>query len=429
MLIFILTRALYSLSEYYLHQTNPPTPSTTCNLANPCASLDLFEELAQTDGTSVDFAADILMHVYDFAELNGAVSVGPFVGTMNIKYEGDSGWSVLQGGGTITFQSNITCDINAIFQSIKVWSYHVVNDQWQTSIIACVDHTTVEFIDCVIADYATEISFPLPDRYSLVCIWDGQIAAVRVANTKCNIVNTTFDGICLGGLSLRNALPWVDVPAGESGIVLTIDTFLFRGNRWPQPTEDGVRAYVPNRNLFALSESTDERVIIIDKGDADYDGGEDLSGPLEIYDRGVVFKSVVNGTPVIFTPTRSAPSFDDLTISVSQATTREATIVTMTVTGSNFFRCGSNAITISPYFNGKAPDNPTWRTIPIVKETGMETIVAQAKSSDIWPAGQWMIRATIAAENYIQYDVQGVSAFSPIPLFITVLASYVLIFF
>ncbi|KAK2948686.1 hypothetical protein BLNAU_16324 [Blattamonas nauphoetae] len=290
---------------------------------------------------------------------------------------------------------------------MKIWSYHVVDAEWQTSIIACVDYTNVQFENCIIADFASQATIELPKRVLLNCVWDGQVASVRVANTKCKFTNTTFDGICLGGLSLRNTLPWDEPVNDDPPVLLELDTFLFRGNRWPQPTTDGIRAYVPNRNLFVLSQ-TDDAQVIIHKGHADFDGGEELSGPLEIYGRGVDFVTDV-GEPGVYRelkPIRTAPSFDAMTFSVKRGSSRDNTIVTLTVTGSNLFRCGSNLIAISPYFKDTIPLNPSWRTMPIVEEHGMEKIVAEVKSSDLWPAGQWLLRTTIAAVNYVHYDIQ-----------------------
>ncbi|KAK2948998.1 hypothetical protein BLNAU_16104 [Blattamonas nauphoetae] len=401
-------------STYYLYQDNI-TESVDCQQATPCSSIDLFEDLVHDDTSAVTYDSPVTLYVKDYAELNGFADIDPSPGgDLDITFEGDGGVGVLQGGGTITFHSDENHEIDVLFLYMKIWSYHVVEDAWHTSIIACVDHTNVEFRHSIIADFASQIDFPLPDHYSLVCVWDGQVAAVRIANTKCKITNTTFDGICLGGLSLRNTLPWDEPAEGDPRILLELDKFMFRGNHWPQPTLDGVRAYVPNRNLFVLSESTTTDHVILHAGDADFDGGADLTGATEIYIRGAILLTDVAepGTYVTLTPIQTTPSFDDIQFSVRMGATRESTIVTLKVTGSNFFRCGSNAFTISPYFNDEAPLNPSWRTIPIVKETGMEEIVAEAKSSDLWPAGTWVVRATIAAVNYVKLDVQGVGSYS-----------------
>ncbi|KAK2946520.1 hypothetical protein BLNAU_18562 [Blattamonas nauphoetae] len=349
---------------------------------------------------------------------------------MNVSFLGENDNGVLQGGGTLTFLSAATAPIDVLFEYMKIWSYHVVDNEWQTYIIACLDDTTVEFRNSVIADYASMIDFPLPDRYSLVCIWDGQMASVRIANTKCKIPNTTFDGICLGGLSLRNVLPWTEPAAGENAVLLELDKFMFRGNRWPQPTTDGIRAYVPYRNLFVLSESKKTEHIIIHAGEDGFDGGKDLSEPLEIYYRGVVLLTDVNetGTLVPFTPPRTAPTFDKIEITATRGTSSETTLVTIAITGTNLYRCGSNTLNISPYFNGEVPVNPTWREVPITRATGMTEIVAEAKSSDLWPAGKWVVRVTIAAVNYVHYDVVGVGSESVVPILAALATAFLLLF-
>ncbi|KAK2947276.1 hypothetical protein BLNAU_17752 [Blattamonas nauphoetae] len=339
---------------------------------------------------------------------------------MKCEFNGVNDNGVILGSGIITFNSDATSPIDAIFNYIKIWSYYVVDNEWPTYIIACVDYTYIEFKNCIIADYSSEVDVELPPRTMQVCIWDGQTAGVRIANTRCNIVNTTFDGIGIGGVSLRNALPWTDPPEGEPGVLLTIDTFKFRNNQWPQPTTEGDRAYAPYRNMFLLSESIDPRQVIIEKGDDDFDGGADLSGHLEIYERGVTLMTYA-GDPkelVEFHPTRTEPSFDSITFSATRGSSRDTTTVTLIVEGRNFYRCGSNTFTVSPYFADEPPKNPTWRTIPIVEENGTTRFVGRAKSSDLWPAGKWLARVTIAANNYLQYDMQGVGTFSLHTLFV-----------
>ncbi|KAK2948742.1 hypothetical protein BLNAU_16380 [Blattamonas nauphoetae] len=156
---------------------------------------------------------------------------------------------------------------------------------------------------------------------------------------------------------------------------------------------------------------------IIHAGEDGFDGGKDLSEPLEIYYRGVVLLTDVNetGTLVPFTPPRTAPTFDKIEITATRGTSSETTLVTIAITGTNLYRCGSNTLTISPYFNGEVPVNPTWREVPITRATGMTEIVAEAKSSDLWPAGKLVVRVTIAAVNYVHYDVVGVGSESVVP--------------
>ncbi|KAK2950807.1 hypothetical protein BLNAU_14225 [Blattamonas nauphoetae] len=397
MILFLITTTLFCQSNYYLHHQDGDPESATCDPAAPCSSLDLFETLVENDTSTVNYAADVTLHVFNYAELIGNVHIGGYLGTMDIKFLGESNDGVLQGSGTITFDSNATCIINVLFAYMKIWSYHVVDGEWQTSLIACVDNTNVEFENCTIADFASHETVELPPRYVMSCVWDGQIAAVRVANTKVRVQNTTFDGICLGGLALRNALPWTEPAPGDPTVVLDLNVFLFRANRWPQPTTDGVRAYIPVRNLFVLSQS-DEVEVRIHKGHADFDGGEDLSTPLEIYDRGAIFVTDVDEPGVYreFKVKRTEPSFESTIFSVRRGTTRENTIISLTVTGTSIFRCGSNTLAISPYFKDAVPDNPTWLGIPIVGEHGMEKIVGEVKSSDVWPAQKWLLRTTIA---------------------------------
>ncbi|KAK2963926.1 hypothetical protein BLNAU_1003 [Blattamonas nauphoetae] len=359
---------------------------------------------------------------YNYTELNKAVNIGPHDGGMTCEFNGVNNYGVILGSGIITFNSDATRPIDAIFNYIKIWSYYVVDNEWPTYIIACVDYTYIEFKNCIIADYSSEVDVELPPRTMQVCVWDGQTAGVRIANTRCNIVNTTFDGIGLGGLSLRNALPWTDPAPGEPGILLTIDTFKFRNNQWEQPSTVGDHALAPFRNMFLLSESTEPRQIIIEQGDDDFDGKADLSGPLEIYDRGVDVMTYAGDPKVLVNlhPKRTEPSFEHFTFSSTRGSTRNTTTVTLTVEGHNLYRCGSNAFTVSPYFNDEPPKNPTWRSLTIIESTGTTKIVAEAKSSDLWPAGKWLLRATIASTNYLQYDQQGVGTISVTALFVTI---------
>ncbi|KAK2955706.1 hypothetical protein BLNAU_9396 [Blattamonas nauphoetae] len=56
------------------------------------------------------------------------------VGTMELTFSGVSNDGELKGGGTITFDSNATCIINVLFLHMKIWSFHVVDGEWQTDL-------------------------------------------------------------------------------------------------------------------------------------------------------------------------------------------------------------------------------------------------------------------------------------------------------
>ncbi|KAK2948687.1 hypothetical protein BLNAU_16325 [Blattamonas nauphoetae] len=44
-----------------------------------------------TDAKStVEYAADVTLHVSNYAELNGEIHIGPFAGTMNLDFLGES---------------------------------------------------------------------------------------------------------------------------------------------------------------------------------------------------------------------------------------------------------------------------------------------------------------------------------------------------
>ncbi|KAK2952009.1 hypothetical protein BLNAU_13109 [Blattamonas nauphoetae] len=418
LIYFLLSSLNTAPATYYLSSTGVDDDGSNCPSSAPCLSLDHLQALSEGDSPTVSYTEDVTITIDAKAELKSSVLIGPGpAGKMAIKFDGATG-GILEGGGVISFNANSTNSMDVTFTDLTIRSYYFVDNVYQTSIIACVDNTNISLINVVIEDISDEAPDDLPARDSIVCIWDGQIAAVRLANTWATIENITLAGLHLGGLSLRNCNPHDSFDPLLPRPVLNLDYYRFKDNWYPQPVE-GKSAYTPKRNVFLLSEDTDGAQALIQSGVDGYDGGLDLSGHLEIISRGVDLYTNYSGTIVELTPTNSPPNAQSFVFSAVRGATRELTTVRLVVSGSNIYRCGSNAFCVSPYFNDQPPTNPTWRYLTIIEEDGMERIVAEAKSSDLWPAGKWLVRSTIASVNYIRQDVDGVGTFyqSPFSLY------------
>ncbi|KAK2956060.1 hypothetical protein BLNAU_9037 [Blattamonas nauphoetae] len=413
MAIFFLGFSQAFAATYVFSHTGSDEDNSVCSPSLPCVSLDHFTELCNSDDfPTVSFEDQTILEIHNHTLFEGNVLFGPSTsGPLFLELSNSSKEGVLQGSGSISFLADPERPIEALFSGLLIQSYHC---PWGTErknfIIAIVNDIKLRLEDCTLTEFTPPDDAIFPDPLYITCVWDGQDSSVLVSQTAIKLVNTTFVDNDLGGLSLRNAIPWDPIPEGETPILLTIDEFKFRNNRHLQPVEGDMRAFAPPRNLFLLNEDSTRYNVVILKGHDDFEGTADLSGELNINTRGVAVCTYNDSELVEIVIHNAFASSTRFEFSADLGPTREDTIVHLNLVGRNYFQCGSNAISISPYFKGKRPLNPTWRKIPIIRQVGNEELECQAKSSELWPAGTWLVRTTLASVNYIREDMIGVGA-------------------